>query len=220
MAITNNLENGKMKNYLIWPRNTTLLCPIIICIFILRNWINFNLAWNLFELPKNAELFHGYFIKNFAKIFLNTPGLFRLKCFFFNPYTPIPKVFWCIQRVEKGDIGMKWVLRDEQSIAWKVSVFWIFVVRIFPHSDWIGRDTHSVRMRENMDQKNSEYRHFTQWSGLNFLSKHELLSNLNAKPALNHRRGLSRSGLTRLRPYSRSGLVRLRSYLTVQSDKS
>ena len=107
MAITNNLENGKMKNYLIWPRNTTLLCPIIICIFILRNWINFNLAWNLFELPKNAELFHGYFIKNFAKIFLNTPGLFRLKCFFFNPYTPIPKVFWCIQRVEKGDIGMK-----------------------------------------------------------------------------------------------------------------
>ena len=27
------------------------------------------------------------------------------------------------------------------NIAWKVSVFWVFLVRIFPHSDWIRRDT-------------------------------------------------------------------------------
>ena len=37
-----------------------------------------------------------------------------------------------------------------------------FLVCIFPHSDWIRRDTHispySVRMRENTDQNNSEYR--------------------------------------------------------------
>ena len=32
--------------------------------------------------------------------------------------------------------------------------------RIFPHSDWIRRDTYSVRMRENADQNNSEYWQF------------------------------------------------------------
>ena len=35
--------------------------------------------------------------------------------------------------------------------AWKVSVFGVILVRIFPHSDWIGRDTsispYLVRMR-------------------------------------------------------------------------
>ena len=36
--------------------------------------------------------------------------------------------------------------------AWKVSVFGVFLVGIFPHSDWIW---------ENMDQKNSEYGHFS-----------------------------------------------------------
>ena len=38
-----------------------------------------------------------------------------------------------------------------------MSVFGDFMVRIFPHSDWIRRDvlrisTYSVRMRENTDQ--------------------------------------------------------------------
>ena len=36
--------------------------------------------------------------------------------------------------------------------AWKVSIFAVFLVRIFPHSDLI---------RENTDQKNSEYGHFS-----------------------------------------------------------
>ena len=39
--------------------------------------------------------------------------------------------------------------------AWKVSLFEVFLVRIFPHSDKIS--SYSVRMRENRDQKNSEY---------------------------------------------------------------
>ena len=43
--------------------------------------------------------------------------------------------------------------------AWKVSVFGVILVRIFPHLDWIWRDT-EVRMRENADQNNSEYEHF------------------------------------------------------------
>ena len=48
----------------------------------------------------------------------------------------------------------------------------VILVHIFPHSDWIRRDTrteyreiprispYSVRMWENADQNNSEYRHF------------------------------------------------------------
>ena len=42
--------------------------------------------------------------------------------------------------------------------GWKVSVFEVFLVHIFPYSDWIRRDL--VRMREITDQKNSEYGHF------------------------------------------------------------
>ena len=45
--------------------------------------------------------------------------------------------------------------------AWKVSAFGVILVRIFPHSDWIRRDTqYLVQMRENADQNNSEYGHF------------------------------------------------------------
>ena len=37
-----------------------------------------------------------------------------------------------------------------------------FLVRIFSHSEWIRKDTeYSLRMRENTDHKNSEYRHFS-----------------------------------------------------------
>ena len=41
--------------------------------------------------------------------------------------------------------------------AWKVSVFGVFLVRIFPHLDWILEivriSPYSVEMRENTDQK-------------------------------------------------------------------
>ena len=39
--------------------------------------------------------------------------------------------------------------------AWKVSVFGVILVRIFPHISM-----YSVRMRENVDQNNSKYGHF------------------------------------------------------------
>ena len=53
-------------------------------------------------------------------------------------------------------------------IAWKVSLFGVILVRIFPHSGWIGEipsisrsiSLYSFQMRENADQKNSEYGHF------------------------------------------------------------
>ena len=42
-----------------------------------------------------------------------------------------------------------------------MSVFGVILVRIFPHSDWIRRETpYLVQMRENADQNNSEYGYF------------------------------------------------------------
>ena len=52
-------------------------------------------------------------------------------------------------------------LINASDTGWKVSVFGVILSRIFPHSDWIRRDTlYLVRMRENADQNNSEYGHF------------------------------------------------------------
>ena len=57
--------------------------------------------------------------------------------------------------------------------AWKVSVFGVFQVRIFSHSDWIRRDNQCLSifglnmerfelwMRETTDLKDSEYGHFS-----------------------------------------------------------
>ena len=65
--------------------------------------------------------------------------------------------------------------------AWKMSVFGVFLVHIFPHSDWIRGDQsispYSARMRENINQKNSEYRHFSRnlnssWSFLQVIIQH------------------------------------------------
>ena len=49
-----------------------------------------------------------------------------------------------------------------------VFVFGVILVQFFPHSDWIRRDAelrsispYSVQMRENADQNNSEYGHFS-----------------------------------------------------------
>ena len=50
-------------------------------------------------------------------------------------------------------------LQIESCTAWKVPVFGVLLVRIFPHSDWIRRDI--VRMLVNTDRKNSKYRHFS-----------------------------------------------------------
>ena len=49
--------------------------------------------------------------------------------------------------------------------TWKVSLFGFFLVPIFLHSDWIRRDTKYLFVfspnAERMDQKNSEYGHFS-----------------------------------------------------------
>ena len=55
--------------------------------------------------------------------------------------------------------------------AWKVPVFGVILVRIFPHSDW---------MQKNMDQKNSEYGHFLRSVIVNFEQNPEAHSKLFA----------------------------------------
>ena len=58
---------------------------------------------------------------------------------------------------KKNPIGMDF----EMFTAWKVSVFGVILVPIFPHLDWRRRDTpYLVGMRENTDQNNSKYEHF------------------------------------------------------------
>ena len=49
--------------------------------------------------------------------------------------------------------------------AWKVPVFGVFQIRVFPPSDWIREilliSPYSVQMRENTDQKNLKYCHIS-----------------------------------------------------------
>ena len=67
--------------------------------------------------------------------------------------------------------------------AWKVSVFGVFLVRIFPHSELIRGDTnispHRARMRENTDLQNSEYRHFSSSEWFNMKTETSKLDVLN-----------------------------------------
>ena len=53
--------------------------------------------------------------------------------------------------------------------AWKVYIFRLFLVSIFRHLD-------CVQMRENTDQKNSKYGHFSRSEGLMFSSECEVLA--------------------------------------------
>ena len=61
---------------------------------------------------------------------------------------------------------------------WKVSLFGVTLVRIFPHSDWIRRvrsiSPYSVEIRENADQNNSEYGNFLR----SVFKKSQILSNM------------------------------------------
>ena len=70
--------------------------------------------------------------------------------------------------------------------AWKVSVFGVFLVRIFPHLDWIRRAEYGeilrispylVRIPENTDHKNSEIGHFSRSEKIAFSMKGLLIKN-------------------------------------------
>ena len=71
------------------------------------------------------------------------------------------------------DIGILIVNMDLQIkyktvITWKVSVYWVFLVRIFPHWNWIWRDTpypsvFSLNTGKNGPEKLRIRTLFTQW---------------------------------------------------------
>ena len=113
----------------------------------------------------------GKFFKklNFLKLCLSTSlGILRfskmfLFCFFFRCCHFLSSIIWT-GNFWTGKIA--WIahivtLTPCNVTAWRMSLFRVFLIRIFAHSEWIRRDReYSVRMRENMDQKNSEYGHF------------------------------------------------------------
>ena len=77
--------------------------------------------------------------------------------------------------------------------AWKVSKDAVFLVRIFPHLDWIRKfkSPYSVQIRENTDQKNSVFGRFSRsefWSVLRHLSalskKHTFATLVNKRQML------------------------------------
>ena len=78
-----------------------------------------------------------------------------------NQYSSI---FYVVSDLTKGRRGSYQTLirnlkkPNKYIIAWKVSVFRVFLVRIFPYLCWIRRfeSPYSVRIWENTDQKNSE----------------------------------------------------------------
>ena len=63
------------------------------------------------------------------------------------------EIGWTRQKIHSDFLYEKRIISSTstRNTAWKVFVFGVFLVRIFPHAD---------RIRENTDQKNSEYGHF------------------------------------------------------------
>ena len=87
-------------------------------------------------------------------------------CYFKKAFFNIKKTCFSSKLRKKIQNPYSWTTLNTDSClvstAWKMSVFGVFLVRVFPHLDWILRfSPYSVRMRENTDQKNSEYGHFS-----------------------------------------------------------
>ena len=74
-------------------------------------------------------------------------------------------------KTAKNEFRIWWYFIQRLDIitAWKEYVLEVFLVRILPHLDWIWVSPYSVQMRENTDQKTSEYEHILRrefcWSG-------------------------------------------------------
>ena len=79
-------------------------------------------------------------------------------------------ITWQVTSMKSREVTFFWASLFNSGVAYravtntakKVSVFGLLLVHIFPHSHWIWRDTlYSVQMRENTEQKNSKYGHFS-----------------------------------------------------------
>ena len=72
--------------------------------------------------------------------------------------------FWKIKAYRKDIFSLINAVQKTKTMNEKYPNTEFFLLRIFPHSDWIRRDTiysYSVRIRENTDQKNSVFGHFS-----------------------------------------------------------
>ena len=126
------------------------------------------------------QCFHEqtFFLKNILLIFNKTsllphtsPVVYQLlnalADYSFTGYTTFVLNFSCslhknIAKAYHTYVFFKYsFFKSETTTAWKVSVFGVFLVRIFRHSRISSISPFSVPMRENTDQKNSEYGHFS-----------------------------------------------------------
>ena len=74
-----------------------------------------------------------------------------------NLFETFKSLEWCIF-LARSSLKREWY--DESNTAQKLSVFGVFLVCIFPHLDWVRISPYSLQMRQNTDQKNSEFEHF------------------------------------------------------------
>ena len=148
------------------------------------SWVNVDLA---LPLKCSVGLLRGILIFN---------SLAKFQCFFFF-YFPIKAIHNYLKRIwfhcwiqerlwQKQKISWRSILFLQnitfQCTAWKVSALGVFLVSIFQHLEWIRRDTlyfsMFIRMRENADQKNCEYGHFSRIDGRCFYYKNTIYFDL------------------------------------------
>ena len=92
------------------------------------------------------------------------------------------KKSYAYKTLKKGLLTKFTALKNPMAViitAWKVTVFGLILVCIFPYSDWIRSiSPYSVRTRENADQNNSEHGHF---SRSNYIKQKELAITFKAQ---------------------------------------
>ena len=80
-------------------------------------------------------------LQNSSFVFYIWQYVYSLRCFTYGKgkHSVGERELW---RTMKGNITINSEREiNWRTIAWKVSAFGIILVHIFPHSDWIGRDT-------------------------------------------------------------------------------
>ena len=126
-------------------------------------------------------------VKNLSKYSVIWLGLFSVIEQLFSNFSNNHKQLWALH------FNLSWLwqksLNWKNNTVWKVSVFGVFVVRIFLNSNWIRRDTKylsvSVRIRENTDQKTPNTDTFHAVQGITLLAK--IFANLRISCKISNR---------------------------------
>ena len=116
---------------MLWNKSCHIICNNCI------KWNNMKLAIFKYQIFK-IFLYEEFFILHFCnKVSAPSPP----KSFFeFTSFRHLKKVRICLlTKRKRGQSGWSFHY-TKVSAAWKLSAFGVFLVRIFPHSDWIWRD--------------------------------------------------------------------------------